>query len=91
VDDLCHIIPFSRRRFEIRFKEEMGKSVYQFILNYRIEQLAQLMLLDSDRTMLDLACEVGFNDIKNLSRVFKKYKGLSPNEFRQKYAPVHDI
>lgn len=84
IDELTHLVPLSRRNLEVKFKNDLGTSIYQFILNCRVEHLAYL-LLTTDRSLFDLAYEVGFKDCKNVSRVFKKFKSDSPNEYRQKY------
>ncbi len=84
IDDLSQIVPLSRRNLEIKFKKEMGSSIYQFILELRIEHFSNL-LLTTDRSLFDLALESGFNDCKNISRIFKKFKGTTPIEFRDKW------
>ncbi len=84
IETFSEMVPLSRRNLEVKFKEEMGTSIYQFILNCRIEYFAHL-LLTTDRTMFDLALESGFNDCKNISRIFKKIKGYTPLEFRKRH------
>ncbi len=84
IETLTRFVPLSRRNLEVKFKQEMGTSIYQFILNCRIEFFAHL-LLTTDKPLFDLALESGFNDCKNISRIFKKFKGLTPLEYRQKY------
>ena len=61
----------------------MDTSIYQFILTLRINHFANL-LLTTDRSLFDIALESGFNDCKNISRVFKKFKGITPMEYRLK-------
>ena len=84
IEGLTGLVPLSRRNLEVKFKEEMGTSIYQFILSCRIDYFANL-LLTTDRTLFDLALESGFNDCKNISRIFKKMKGYTPIEYRKKY------
>ena len=81
IDALSEIVPLSRRNLEIKFKKEMDTSIYQFILTLRINHFANL-LLTTDRSLFDLALESGFNEYKNISRVFKKFKGITPIEYR---------
>lgn len=83
VDSLTNMVPLSRRNLEVKFKDAMGVSIYQFILENRIEHFSHL-LITTDRSLFDLALESGFNDSNNISRVFKKFKGATPMEFRQK-------
>ncbi len=82
IDALSTIVPLSRRNLEVKFKHEMGISIYQFILQCRVEYFAML-LITTNRTLLDLAVESGFNDSKNISRIFKKVIGYSPAEYRK--------
>lgn len=42
------------------------------------------LLLTTDRTLRELSIEVGFKDYNNVARTFKKYKRISPNEYRKK-------
>lgn len=84
IEGLTNLVPLSRRNLEVKFKDEMGTSIYQFILSCRIEYFAYL-LLTTDRTLFDLALESGFNDCKNIARIFKKIKGCTPSEYRKKH------
>jgi LacI family transcriptional regulator len=68
----------------------MGTSIYQFILELRIDHFSNL-LLTTDRSLFDLALESGFNDCKNISRIFKKFKGATPVEYRQKWKDSEQV
>lgn len=83
MEALIKSVPLSRRNLEMRFKKETGTSLYQYLLINRIEHFAHL-LITTNRPVIELACEVGFKDCSNIARIFKKYKGCSPLEFRQK-------
>lgn len=87
IDSLTDMVPLSRRNLEVKFKNEMDTSIYQFILQNRIEYFSDL-LLTTNRSLFDLALEAGFNDAKNISRVFKKFKGFTPKEFRDNLQDV---
>lgn len=85
IDSLTKMVPLSRRNLETKFKNELGVPIYQFLLNCRIEHYAYL-LLTTDNSLLDIALECGFNDSKNISRIFKKFKNYTPLEYRQKFS-----
>ena len=85
IDSLTKLVPLSRRNLEVKFKKELGISTYQFVLSCRVELFANL-LITTNRTLFELAFEAGFNDYKNISRIFKKFKGYTPIEYRQKYS-----
>lgn len=87
IEFLTGMVPLSRRNLEIKFKNTMEISIYQFILQNRVEYFSHL-LLTTDRSLFDLAIESGFNDSKNISRIFKKFKGFTPMAFRKKFRDV---
>ena len=84
IDKLAEIVPLSRRNLEMKFKEATGTSVYQFILDKKVD-LISTELLTTDKDLLDIAIEMGFNDVRNVYRIFKKKTGYTPVGFRKKY------
>lgn len=85
VTTLLDDIPLSRRNFEVRFKNIMHTSIYQYILTCRINHLADLLIATND-SLVDLALRVGFKGYNNISRIFKKFKGCSPLEYRKQHS-----
>ena len=85
VDKLMEIIPLSRRSLEIKFRDAMGVSLYQFILDKKIDYISDL-LLSTEKDLLDIAIEAGFNDVRNVYRLFKKKTGYTPMEYRRKFS-----
>lgn len=81
VDDLVRLVPLSRRLLEERFKRSMGRSIYDYVIKERIEKMAQLLC--EGHSVSEAAVELGFSDIKNVSRTFKQIKGMTPSEYRQ--------
>lgn len=88
VEDVVAQVPMSRRLLEMRFKEETGSSVYQYITSLRMDRFSQL-LVSSSEPVADIAASVGLTDPKNLSRQFKQKKGLTPLEYRKKFGLSH--
>ena len=84
VESLVDRVPLSRRNLEVKFKDEIGVSIYQFIINLRIENLA-FLLINTDLSIPDITFKSGFNDYSNAYRIFKRVKGYTPIEYRQKY------
>ncbi len=83
MESILGLVPLSRRSIETKFRKEMGTTIYQYILKNRVEHFAHL-LLTSGRPVFEIADEVGFGDNGNFSRIFRKMKGCSPQEYRQK-------
>jgi LacI family transcriptional regulator len=89
MDEIFELVPLSRRSVELRFKKATGVTIYQHLLSIRVEHLAYL-LRTTDRPYVDLAYEVGFRDINNVSRTFRKYKDSTPLEYRRQFRVMND-
>jgi two-component system response regulator YesN len=61
-----------------------GKSFSDVLNEIRIENAKKLME-DSSLHIADISERVGFVDTAHFSRVFKKYAGMSANEYRNRY------
>lgn len=83
LEDMAAQADLSPSHFSRLFKQTIGKSPYQFLMAYRIEQ-AKKMLDNSNTLMIDIAFNCGFSDQAHFSRVFKKIEGLTPKKYRQK-------
>lgn len=62
-------------------KKETGKSAQEYIQCATMARAKEL-LTDTDKTISEIAYELGFNYPHHLSRVFRKVTGLTPNEYR---------
>ncbi len=67
------------------FKKQMGKSLIDFLTYIRIQHAKEL-LIDHCRSVNEIAEEVGFNDAKYFTKRFKKFTGVSPNEYRKLFS-----
>ncbi|MCY1720267.1 response regulator [Prolixibacteraceae bacterium Z1-6] len=66
-----------------KLKALTGNSTAEFIRSIRIKRAGQL-LADRDRTVTEIAYQVGFNDVKHFRTVFQKQFGCTPSEYREK-------
>jgi AraC-like DNA-binding protein len=67
------------------FKRVTGMSVMEYLISCRIAN-AKRLLCETGLGIGDIVEECGFSDGSNFSRTFKSLEGLSPKEFRIKYA-----
>lgn len=74
----------SRRTFERRFVEATGKPPGEWLTLARVEE-AKRLLLETDRSMEEVAEVVGFGSGFTLRRHFRARVKLSPTEFRRKF------
>ena len=64
------------------FKAQTGYSIIDYLNRTRIDNAAKL-LRETDLHISEISEKVGFPDYNYFSRVFKKYKSLTPSEFRK--------
>jgi len=82
IEDLAAVAALSPAHFSRQFREVIGNSPHQFLMEYRVEQ-AKGMLAERDRPLIDIALACGFADQPHFSRVFKRLTGVTPKAYRQ--------
>jgi AraC-like DNA-binding protein len=78
---LSGLFNVSTRQLNRVVREEFGKSVFDLLHDIRIER-AKRMLLESDEKVIAVATMVGYDDPSFFSRLFLRYTGCSPREYR---------
>ncbi len=64
------------------FSDVLGVTPHQYLVRSRLRHAARL-LADNDRSVTDVAYDVGFGDLSNFVRTFHRAAGVSPLRFRQ--------
>jgi AraC-like DNA-binding protein len=64
------------------FKKHTGENLQQYIIQYKLS-LVEIRLRHSDMRLNEIAYELGFTDESHLTKTFKKYRGLTPSEYRK--------
>lgn len=64
------------------FHAVIGITPHQYLVRSRLRRAARL-LVARERSITDVAFEVGFGDLSNFVRSFHRASGLSPRRFRQ--------
>ena len=72
----------SRRNMEMRFKQALGASIHNKLIELRLER-ARALLVSSDSPIEDIAARTGFCNSPHLCRSFKKEYGLPPSAYRK--------
>ena len=65
------------------FKSKTGKTMNQYLTDYRIEK-AKHLLEDSRIRISEISSQVGYLDGNYFGKTFKKVTGLTPSEYREK-------
>ncbi len=86
LQDVADHIHISKNYLSVIFKTEYGLSFQDYLIKFRMEKAAQL-LLSSDQRVSEICEKVGYGDLFYFDRSFKKYFGQSPKELRDSVRP----
>jgi AraC-like DNA-binding protein len=84
IGDVAALINMSTSAFSHFFQKYTNKSFTQFLLDVRIGHACKL-LLSTDETINQICYRSGFNNLANFNRLFKKYRGCTPVEYRKRH------
>ena len=66
------------------FRKTTGEKFVQYLNSVRIEK-AKHLLATTDRKLYQIAKTVGYDNNKYFFRVFKKWEGMTPEQYRQSF------
>ena len=75
----------STRNFTRRFKSATGKTPLAYLHTLRIN-CAKRLLETEYKSVQQVCFEVGYEDMPFFRSVFKRYTGLSPREYRERFS-----
>ena len=78
--NLCNM---SQSQFSRTFKKETGKTFKEYILLKKIEQ-AKFYIKTTDKSFSEISDFLGFEDSSYFTKLFKKYEGITPKEYKIK-------
>lgn len=84
VSDVCSYLNISRSWLFRIFSTLIGESPSNYITAQRLA-LSCSFLRETQMTISEIADRAGYVDSLYFSRIFKKYMGISPREYRKKY------
>lgn len=82
LDDISRSLYISKSHIERAFKKEYNQTPIAYWSNQRIIQVAS-MLVTTNYSLAQIAQQLGFSDVKYMSKTFKKIKGKTPMEYRR--------
>lgn len=85
IDDVARVANFSKHYFNKFFKKATNKTFARYVNDVRLEK-AQTLLKGSNRSITEIAFDVGFNSLKTFNRIFKERIGCTPSEYRQNHS-----
>lgn len=83
LDAFCKELGLSKSNLYRKIKQITGYSPNEFIRNFRLETAAK-MLKETDMTITEVYCAVGYNSLAYFSNCFKTLYGVPPTEFKNR-------
>lgn len=83
ITDISEELYINQTYLRKMFKEEMGMTLLEFIIKYRMHMAKQL-ILTTDYSLTQIAEKVGYNDVSYFSKCFKRYYKVSPKHMTKK-------
>ena len=85
VEELADMCNMSYSYFAKNFKQYYGRSCKEYIEFIRVSKVED-MLLFTDFDLSYISQETGFSDSSHLIKIFRKWKGVTPKQFKMQHA-----
>ncbi|BBI31169.1 response regulator [Cohnella abietis] len=82
LQDVAREVHLSPNYFSYLFKKTTDKNLWDYLTELRMEE-AKKLLLGSDLKRYEIAEMIGYEAPEHFSRVFKKFYGVSPADYRK--------
>ena len=80
--DIARRFGMNEWTFSRRFQKNSGKSFTDYLTTLRLSQVCKL-LADSEMPVTDICFEVGYTNVSNFNRAFRKARGMPPTLYRR--------
>ncbi|MDP4146846.1 MAG: AraC family transcriptional regulator [Bacillota bacterium] len=81
VDEMANYVGINRKYLYKIFLDILNVSPQNYLINFRLKKACYL-LTNSDLSIVEISNSVGYADPFLFSKVFKKYRGISPKNYR---------
>ncbi|MBK8944422.1 MAG: helix-turn-helix domain-containing protein [Ignavibacteriae bacterium] len=85
IEELSERFNLGRRTFERRFKAATKNTIIEYIQRVKIEA-AKIDLEKGKKTVSEIMYDVGYTDSKSFRDIFKKFAGMSPVDYKNKFS-----
>lgn len=86
IKDIADKIHINEFYFSRLFKTFTNVSPYEYLIKYRIDK-AKNLLKSSEQSISDISLQVGFKNVNNFIRDFKKFTGTTPLKYKLNFYP----
>jgi predicted TIM-barrel enzyme/AraC-like DNA-binding protein len=84
LEDLSEVLYLSRSYLSTIFKQYIGKSFSDYLIDYRLSRATELIKMNSF-SLNEISTLIGYQNYPHFSKLFKKRLGVSPNDYRNKH------
>lgn len=84
LDQIAHNMYLSPVYVSKIFKEETGESPINYLIKVRLEKARVILENDTSGSIKNIANAVGYEDVYHFSKLFKKYYGFSPLNYKKR-------
>lgn len=88
IEEMADYMGYSKTHFMSVFKQQTGTSCMEFVIQVRLREACSL-LTSSLKTVLEISNQVGFNNLSNFNRQFKRYYHMTPSRYRKQFRKKH--
>jgi AraC family L-rhamnose operon regulatory protein RhaS len=81
LEQIYQMCGMSAAAFTSKFKQKVGKTYTEYRNDVRIEISCDL-LRKTDKKVIHICQEVGFNDVSHYNKAFKQFTGMTPSQYR---------
>lgn len=90
LDDVAASAGMTPSSFARYFRKMTGRTFVDFRNTCRIQRCCRA-LIETDRAIIDIALESGFQNLANFNRCFRRTHGLPPRDYRKIYQPLDSV
>lgn len=83
IENLAAMFNYNEKYLGRLFKAKTGSTIKEYCNNQKIKK-AKALLKRTDQHIADIAGQVGFNNVTYFNRMFKRYTGMTPQDYRLK-------
>lgn len=83
-EDLAAQIHLTQNYIRTIFKEGTGKTVLEYLTEYRFEKACELFR-ETPLKVKEISVRVGYENVPYFCTLFTRIYGMTPNEYRKKY------
>lgn len=89
VGSLSEVFYISERTLMRMFKEEIGMSPMDYLINFRISTACEMFSRNDSYSITEVATAVGYTDVKHFLHTFKQKKGVTPTQYINNHVDDH--